>query len=511
MVKIEPKIVFFVILLMLAFAVSMTISLASGVNNNITYVQVQNWGSSIPFNSPEGIAIGPDGSVYVADYGNSQVQRLDQEGKFIQGYSPNTGIGKYAFSPEWVAVGLDGSVFAVDSYNNKTIKFASNGSVVSIWGGNESGEGELTWPEGIALSPDGSIYVANTGNRCIVRYDANGQFISKFGSDRLEWPDGIAVGPDGSIYVTDSVLNEVLKYNPYGRIVWWDEDISANNVMVSPDGSLYIVSTNWDQVLKYDLIGYDSYREPTVILGNDTNNDVGLSNPFGVAIAPDSSLYITDTDNNRVLKFLPSEQNNGFVGLLSIILLGLIGVAIIAALLLWSRRRSAKNVPQEHNIRPSINIARNIVPHDVFISYSSPDKAIADAVCARLESKRIRCWIAPRDVIAGVNYAANIVDAVGTSRLMVVIYSSNSNRSPHVLREVEIAVNNGISILTFKVEDVPPSPELQYYIGPVHWLDALTLPLENHLDKLSTTVDFLLRQCQPNPEMSASKAGQEEK
>lgn len=130
--------------------------------------------------------------------------------------------------------------------------------------------------------------------------------------------------------------------------------------------------------------------------------------------------------------------------------------------------------------------------HDVFISYSSKDKPTADAACAALESRGIRCWIAPRDVYPGEEYAASLVRALHESRVMVLVFSSGANRSPQVLREVERAVSRGVPILPLRIEDVPPSEAMEYYISSRHWLDALSPPLEEHLVRLADTVKVLL-------------------
>jgi uncharacterized RDD family membrane protein YckC len=130
--------------------------------------------------------------------------------------------------------------------------------------------------------------------------------------------------------------------------------------------------------------------------------------------------------------------------------------------------------------------------HDVFISYAADDKATADGVCVTLEARRIRCWIAPRDVLPGMDYAEALIEAIGESRVMVLVFSARSNISNHVRREVEEAASRGIPILPFRIEDVSPSPSLKYYIGAVHWLDALTPPLEKHLEHLAGTVKLLL-------------------
>ena len=130
--------------------------------------------------------------------------------------------------------------------------------------------------------------------------------------------------------------------------------------------------------------------------------------------------------------------------------------------------------------------------HDVFISYSSKDKAVADAVCARLEERDIRCWIAPRDVLPGQNYGASIIDAIRSSRVMVLVLSANANESQHIPNEIERAVSHGVSVLPFRIEDVKPAKALDLFIGAVHWLDALTPPLDRHLDELARSVGRLL-------------------
>jgi tetratricopeptide (TPR) repeat protein len=130
--------------------------------------------------------------------------------------------------------------------------------------------------------------------------------------------------------------------------------------------------------------------------------------------------------------------------------------------------------------------------HDVFISYASKDKPIADAVCATLEARRIRCWIAPRDIFPGVNYARSIIDAINACRVLILVFSSSSNTSPQVMREVERAVSKGLPILPFRIEDVPLSQEMEYFISSPHWLDALTPPREKHLEHLAHTVALLL-------------------
>jgi hypothetical protein len=130
--------------------------------------------------------------------------------------------------------------------------------------------------------------------------------------------------------------------------------------------------------------------------------------------------------------------------------------------------------------------------HDVFICHSSRDRTIANAICSKLEQNRIRCWIAPRDIIPGTDYSESIVEAISAAKLTVFVFSDHSNRSPHVHREIERTVSHGIPVLPFRVDDVVPSPSLEYFISDAHWLDAITPPVEQHLDQLVGTVRLLL-------------------
>jgi hypothetical protein len=125
---------------------------------------------------------------------------------------------------------------------------------------------------------------------------------------------------------------------------------------------------------------------------------------------------------------------------------------------------------------------------DVFISHSRADKPIADAACARLEGSGIRCWIAPRDIYPGTQWAAAIVQAIDNCAAMVLIFSSHANVSGQIQREVERAVNKSVPIIPLRIEEVTPTGSMEYYLGSIHWLDALTPPIEKHLDHLVETV-----------------------
>ena len=130
--------------------------------------------------------------------------------------------------------------------------------------------------------------------------------------------------------------------------------------------------------------------------------------------------------------------------------------------------------------------------HDVFISYSSIDKAAADTICRDLEQRGISCWMAPRDIVPGMPWAESIVDALEASGIMVLVYSANANVSVQIHREVERAVHKNIPLLPIRIEEAVPTRSMEYFISSTHWFDAIAPPLESHMERFAKGVAALL-------------------
>jgi hypothetical protein len=147
--------------------------------------------------------------------------------------------------------------------------------------------------------------------------------------------------------------------------------------------------------------------------------------------------------------------------------------------------------------------------HDVFISYAHEDKLTADAVCAKLEEKQVRCWIAPRDVRPGETWPAAVANAIDGSKVMVLVFSAHTNLSNQIPNEVTRAVDRGLVLVPLRIEDVLPGLDLSLFLTRPHWLDAVTPPLEKHLEELCRAVASFLEDSgpedleepeEPNPE-----------
>ena len=121
---------------------------------------------------------------------------------------------------------------------------------------------------------------------------------------------------------------------------------------------------------------------------------------------------------------------------------------------------------------------------EVFVSYSQPDYDCAMELVARVEAEGINCWIAPRDIAPSADWAAEIIDAISNSRVMILVFSASSNDSPQVRREVERAVHKNVSILPFRIAGVVPSKSLEYFLSSQHWMDAFPPPREPHYARL---------------------------
>ena len=130
--------------------------------------------------------------------------------------------------------------------------------------------------------------------------------------------------------------------------------------------------------------------------------------------------------------------------------------------------------------------------HDVFISYSTIDAPVADAIASKLEMRGVRCWYAPRDISAGRDWASAISDAIATSEVMVLVFSTNANRSQHVLDELNLAIDEETRILPFRIANLDPSGAMRLHLSSRHWLDAFSPSWMAHLDRLAESVEALL-------------------
>lgn len=120
----------------------------------------------------------------------------------------------------------------------------------------------------------------------------------------------------------------------------------------------------------------------------------------------------------------------------------------------------------------------------IFITHSTKDKEVADQIRAHLESNGIKCWIAPRDIPIGEEWAKGIITGINNASGMLLVLSQHSNNSPQVRREIERGIHNDIPIFPVRIEDIEPSDAMEYYISSHQWMDFFDSKSELGLGEL---------------------------
>lgn len=137
---------------------------------------------------------------------------------------------------------------------------------------------------------------------------------------------------------------------------------------------------------------------------------------------------------------------------------------------------------------------------EVFISYSTKNKELADAVVKKLEENGIGCWYAPRNIRPGQEWVNAINNAIDVAKVFLLLYTEDSNESKQVANEIALAFNSCKDILPYRVSDVPMSNEIKYYLSRYQWMDATELTQEQGIEMLCGRVREILGESQPQTE-----------
>jgi len=277
------------------------------------------------FNAPRGIAFAPDGSFYVADSRNHRIQHLSRDGQVLKIWGSfgdlnagNAPIG--TFNEPWgVAVGPDGSVYVTDTWNHRVQKFTADGTPIKMWGvfGTAELPGALYGPRGITVDADGKVYVADTGNKRIVVFDSNGAILTSFGSEGSDAglfsePVDVKVDAQGKVYVTDTwnqrvqVLDTIdgLSYSSIQQwpISGWLSQSLDNKpyLAIAPNGHVFITDPEGFRIIEFD--GNTQFVRAWGEYGID---EATFGLPSGIAIDADGGVWVTDAGNGRIMRFEP--------------------------------------------------------------------------------------------------------------------------------------------------------------------------------------------------------------
>jgi sugar lactone lactonase YvrE len=263
---------------------------------------------------PKGVAVGPDGKVYVSEGRGNRVTVFNPDGTFSASWGqPGSGDGE--FNEPWgIAVAPSGEVFVADTWNHRIQKFTPDGRFITSWGGlvdtnkdPQGAPGRFWGPRSIAIGKDGLLYVTDTGNKRIEVFDANGQFVRTFGGGgeepgKLNEPVGLAIDGD-QLLVVDAWNNRIQRLDRDGTpissvpIQGWESHGIANKpyIAVGPDGSMYVTMPERNQVEKVTPQG----RATNLPRPTDRANRVGF--PTGIAVGPDGSVYTAESQGGTIL------------------------------------------------------------------------------------------------------------------------------------------------------------------------------------------------------------------
>lgn len=292
------------------------------------------------FSLPRGIAVGPDGNIYVVDTGNMRIQKFDPKGKFLAVIGSGSGNGDGQFAPlsadatgtgpGGIAVDKAGNIYVADTWNHRIQKFDSSGKFVKAWGSfinlsdpasanDADPNSKFYGPRGIAIGPDGNVYVTDTGNKRVLVFDPNGSYVKKIDSGmsptrkapdyafnkpgEMNEPIGIAVDGAGNVYVADSLNRRIQKFDTSGKpLAQWPIPINGWSpgaylepfLALDSAGNLYATAPTGGSVIKFNPTGQ-------VVSQQKTAGAITLKTPTGIAVAQDGTVYVVDTGSNGVV------------------------------------------------------------------------------------------------------------------------------------------------------------------------------------------------------------------
>ena len=286
------------------------------------------------FNHPRGIAVGPDGNLYVVDSDNHRVQVFDARGAFLRQWGSNCNLatnlgcmdpdgsgplesGDGQFQEPWgIAAGPDGRIYVTDTWNHRIQVFAADGTFLAKWGAYGQ-TGDASWlfygPRDVAVDAAGQVFVTDTGNKRVMVFDQDGNYLRQWGGGgaepgQFEEPVGIAVDVDGQVYIADTWNQRVQVFDGQGTYLrqWTVEAWFGQSVVNKP----YLAVDGQERVYVTDPEGYrvavfGSEGDLLATFGLYGYDDNSFSLPTGIDVDVTGSIYVADTDGQRVMKFEP--------------------------------------------------------------------------------------------------------------------------------------------------------------------------------------------------------------
>src|SRR5258707_4393759 len=132
----------------------------------------------------------------------------------------------------------------------------------------------------------------------------------------------------------------------------------------------------------------------------------------------------------------------------------------------------------------------------IFISFASKDVKVAQTLCSALESRGIHCWISARDIQPGENFQVSIVRALRQAKIMLLVFTHNSNSSEEMTKELALASQQKLIVIPLRVEDVTPGDAFAYEFATRQWIDVFA-DWESSIDQLCRRITLALEGLEP--------------
>jgi sugar lactone lactonase YvrE len=274
--------------------------------------------------APRGVAVAADGSLYVADTSNHRIQHLRPDGTVLQVWGEFADVTQEeapggTFNEPWgIALAPDGSLYVADTWNHRVQHFSATGEFLGMFGtfGQAETATDFWGPRSVAVDNKGRVFVADTGNKRVVVFDSRGQPLGEFGGvgmepGQLDEPVGLAIDSRGQVYVADTWNQRIQVFaetstNVFAFVEEWPLDAWYGQ---SLDNKPYLAIGPQDRVCASDPEGYRVLcfdAEGKFELGwgefGAGLNQFGLV--AGLAFGPDGSVWVADTGNARLMQFV---------------------------------------------------------------------------------------------------------------------------------------------------------------------------------------------------------------
>jgi len=275
--------------------------------------------------TPHGIDIAADGSIYVANSGNNRIEKFSESGVLLDTYGTYANVlegaaaGGTMNQPWDVAVGTDGSIYVADTFNHRIQKLSANGTFIKMWGTFAQGDDpENLWgPRSIAVAPNGNVLVTDTGNKRVLVFDKNLNYVTQFGgagfeAGQFDEPVGIAINSDGLVAVADTWNRRVQVFQPsedgltYSQVSVFDVDAWYGSgidnkpyITISPNDTILVSDPEGNRILEFSMEGLFLQGWE----GLTPSADV-YSEPYGLDFDNQGNLWAVDAASDMVLRFV---------------------------------------------------------------------------------------------------------------------------------------------------------------------------------------------------------------